>query len=120
MAVAEASLSTCTDSMSAGLMPASGLNRALPEMVEVATSPLFTSTSVPSMTYNGCVPALMELLPRMTMLTSPPSSPDEEVTFTPATLPVSALSNEGVPDFFRSPMSTVPTAPVRSFLSMEP
>ena len=68
----------------------------------------------PSITYNGSLPKLNELPPRILILAVAPGCPELEETATPATAPCNKLSKEGV---VRSKASfgTDATEPVTSF-----
>src|SRR5690606_11286909 len=84
--VAAASLRTVTDSISFGL--------AFPSMI-------------PSTTYNGLAPALIELDPLMTILDDALGSPDELETITPAAFPCSSpVTSLDVTSFSFSPETT--------------
>jgi hypothetical protein len=62
MAVADASFNISIDSMSLGLIEDKGLMRG-PRVTPTLTSAPSLLTSIPSITYKGSLPALMELVP---------------------------------------------------------
>ena len=82
----------------------------------MAEAMLASSTGKPSTTYSGELSCVTELLPRMTILISPPGIPSPEDTFTPATRPAKAWSKLATGAFNISSMFGLATDPVKSFL----
>src|SRR5665647_238938 len=77
-------------------------------------------SGIPSTTYNGSLPALIEEDP-LTLIVSPaPGFPEFEVTCTPAALPCSASPAFTIGRLAISADVTTDTAPVRSFLRCVP
>ncbi|MNL44296.1 hypothetical protein D3C87_1668620 [compost metagenome] len=66
------------------------------------------------MTYSGSFAPLMELPPRILMLTELPGCPDDCVTCTPAARPCKARSSELMGTPLRSPVEMDDTEPVKS------
>ncbi len=87
-AAAAASFNIVMLSISFGLIMAMGLL----VFTRSASSPLIMAT--PSTTYNGLLPALIELVPRIRMLVLEPGCPELWVICTPAILPDNILSRE--------------------------
>ena len=107
------------DSISPGLMDDKGLSRG-PRVPPALRSPPSLLTSIPSITYSGSLPALIELVPRIRIDVSAPGLPEFWVTCTPAALPCSAWSREVTGTAFSSSALTDATEPVRSLFLAVP
>src|SRR5256886_8070944 len=82
--------------MSSGFSAARGFKPRIPSVnrVPVVASFRFVVIGTPSITYNGSLPAEMELPPRMRTIVPAPGCPLEETTWTPAARPSSASSTD--------------------------
>src|SRR5664280_815891 len=98
MAVAEASFNISIDSMSPGLILDKGFRPEAVPTVAVAepASPALLSLYIgnPSITYNGSLPPVIELPPRMRTIEVAPGAPEVEVTCTPETKPCKASTKD--------------------------
>ena len=111
MAVAEASLRTFIDSMSAGLIELSALG---------APGSVPPSMGTPSMTMSGSLEALSEAPPRMRIVEPEPGPPPPGTICTPAILPVMSWSGVEMAPFWKSLLEIVVMEPVRSFFCTDP
>src|SRR5690606_6923383 len=99
MAVADASFKTSIDSISEGLIVDSAFKFGPSATVPPKLS-LLLSTGNPSMTYNGSLPALMELLPLVLTDVAAPGCPEVCVNNNPDTRP--CTNSSGVVTFVAS------------------
>ena len=111
MAVADASFKMLNDSMSFGLIIASGF--ATPEIPPLATGTL-------SITINGSLLAFKEAPPLILIVLPAPGAPPLEVICTPATLPAISCSAEVFCPLTKSFEVTLTTEPVKSFFLAVP
>ena len=119
MAVADASFNISIDSISFGLIADKAPMRG-PSVTPVDISPASLFTSMPSITYKGSLPALMDVVPLIRIEVSAPGLPDNCVTCTPAALPCSAWSKDVTGTALRSSAFTETTEPVRSLFFTVP
>src|SRR5438105_15038604 len=75
---------------------------------------------IPSTTYNGSLPALIEEEPRTRMVKPAPGLPELEITCTPAAFPCKASPEFTIGRLAISAAVTTDTAPVKSFLRCAP
>ena len=68
---------------------------------------------VPSITYKGSLPALIEPIPRIRILLTEPGAPDALVTVTPGTEPAILSWTEATGTSDSLPGSTLAAAPVK-------
>src|ERR1044072_8428749 len=113
MAGAEASFSISIEAMSEGLRLFSGL-RGLGEAVKAPDPPTGAPsfTGIPSITYNGLLPAVIEVTPLILMLMALPGSPESCDTCTPAALPCNNCCTFTLAPGDRSAVFSDTTAPV--------
>ena len=121
-AVAAASFSTSSDSISAGLKSANGLSwkpAFIPPVPPPPSPPPPDITGTPSITYSGSLAAEAEPCPRTRTVTPAPATPELWVICRPGARPCKAASKLGVGVFWKtSPFTVAMLAVDSTFFSL--